>query len=108
MSEVEFRLEKLLDVLARHSVRHVLIGGFAGVIHGSPYVTTDIDIVPEPAAVNLTRLSAALDDCTRWCGPMRSRRVCGSITTRRPSRLEDLDLVTGNEVLQSYPIRTIW
>jgi hypothetical protein len=62
MSEVEFRPEKLLEVLARHGVRHVLIGGFAGVIHGSPYVTTDVDVVPDPAAANLLRLSAALDE----------------------------------------------
>ncbi len=62
MSEVEFRPEKLLEILARHRVRHVLIGGFAGVIHGSPYVTTDVDVVPDPAAANLQRLSAALDE----------------------------------------------
>jgi hypothetical protein len=62
MSEVEFRPEKMLGALARHGVRHVLIGGFAGVIHGSPYVTTDIDVVPDPTAANLQRLSAALDE----------------------------------------------
>lgn len=61
MPEVEFRPEKLLKVLARHGVRHVLIGGFAGVIHGSPYVTTDVDVVPDASAANLERLSAALD-----------------------------------------------
>ena len=62
MSEAEFRPEKLLGVLARHGVRHVLIGGFAGVIHGSPYVTTDVDVVPDPASANLQRLSSALDE----------------------------------------------
>lgn len=62
MPEAEFRPEKLLEVLARHGVRHVLIGGFAGVIHGSPYVTTDVDVVPDPAAENLARLTAALDE----------------------------------------------
>jgi hypothetical protein len=62
MPDVEFRPEVLLKVLARHGVRHVLIGGFAGVIHGSPYVTTDIDVVPDPATANLERLSAALDE----------------------------------------------
>lgn len=62
MPEVEFRPEELLRVLARHGVHHVLIGGFAGVIHGSPYVTTDIDVVPDPTAANLERLSAALDE----------------------------------------------
>jgi LmbE family N-acetylglucosaminyl deacetylase len=62
MPEPEFRPELLLEVLARHGVRHVLIGGFAGVIHGSPYVTTDVDVVPDDDPANLERLSAALDD----------------------------------------------
>ncbi len=62
MSEDEFRPEKLLQVLARYGVRYVLIGGFAGVIHGSPYLTTDVDVVPDPAVDNLRRLSAALDE----------------------------------------------
>jgi hypothetical protein len=62
MPEPEFRPELLLDVLARHGVRSVLIGGFAAVIHGSPYVTTDVDVVPAPDPGNLERLSAALDE----------------------------------------------
>jgi hypothetical protein len=61
-AEPEFRPEKMLEVLARHSVRSVLIGGFAAVIHGSPYVTTDVDVVPESTPDNLERLSAALDE----------------------------------------------
>jgi hypothetical protein len=47
-------------VLAEHGVRSVLIGGFAAVIHGSPYVTTDIDVVPDESEDNLERLSSAL------------------------------------------------
>ena len=62
MPEPEFRPELLLGVLVRHGVRHVLIGGFAGVIHGSPYVTTDVDVVPDTDPANLERLSEALDD----------------------------------------------
>jgi hypothetical protein len=50
----------MLRVLAEHGVRSVLIGGFAAVIHGSPYVTTDIDVVPEPSEKNLELLSSAL------------------------------------------------
>jgi hypothetical protein len=62
MPEPEFRPELLLGVLARHGVRSVLVGGFAAVIHGSPYVTTDVDVVPATDRANLTRLSAALDE----------------------------------------------
>ena len=62
MAEPELAPERILDVLRRHGVRFVLVGGFAAVIHGSPYVTTDVDIVPERSPENLRRLSAALDD----------------------------------------------
>src|SRR5437870_2564581 len=49
-------------VPARHGVRSVLIGGFAAVIHGSPYVTTDVDVVPSGEEENLGRLSEALKE----------------------------------------------
>ncbi len=62
MPEPDFSPELILGALSRHGVRLVLIGGFAAVIHGSPYVTTDVDIVPDPGAENLDRLSAALDE----------------------------------------------
>jgi hypothetical protein len=58
--EPEFQPERMLRALEEHGVRFVLIGGFAAVIHGSPYVTTDIDLVPEGSLENLERLSAAL------------------------------------------------
>jgi hypothetical protein len=60
VSEPDFRPERMLQVLEAHGVRFVLIGGFAAVIHGSPYVTTDIDVVPERSLDNLARLSEAL------------------------------------------------
>jgi hypothetical protein len=60
MPEPEFRPERILSTLAEHGVRAVLIGGFAAVIHGSPYVTTDLDITPSRTDENLARLSAAL------------------------------------------------
>lgn len=60
MPEPELSPEGILAVLAEHGVRHVLIGGFAAVIHGSPYVTVDVDVVPESTEENLRRLSEAL------------------------------------------------
>lgn len=60
MSEPEFQPERMLQALEAHGVRFVLIGGFAAVIHGSPYVTTDIDVVPKGDGENRSRLSDAL------------------------------------------------
>ena len=58
----EFRPEAILEVLERHRVRYVLIGGLAATIHGSPHVTTDVDITPATSPPNLARLSAALKE----------------------------------------------
>ena len=60
MAETEFRPERILGLLHEHGVRCVLIGGFAAVIRGSPYVTTDVDVVPASTEDNLLRLAAAL------------------------------------------------
>jgi hypothetical protein len=62
MVSPEFRPEAILEVLERHRVRYVLIGGFAATIHGSPYLTTDVDITPAATPENLASLSAGLNE----------------------------------------------
>lgn len=52
----------LFRVLADHGVDYVLVGGMAAVLHGSPTVTGDADIVPSRAAENLRRLSETLEE----------------------------------------------
>lgn len=56
----EFDPQRVLEVLSRHAVEFVLIGGLAAVAHGSPLPTTDIDVTPERSKANLQRLAAAL------------------------------------------------
>ncbi len=50
----------MFDVLNRHGVRYILIGGLAAAIHGSPYVTVDVDVTPAGDVDNLERLATAL------------------------------------------------
>ena len=52
--------EDLFACLDRHSVRYVLIGGLAAVLHGSPLPTLDADICPLRTTENLEKLAAAL------------------------------------------------
>jgi len=59
---VNFNGTAIVEVLARHGVDYVLIGGFAAVAQGSPIPTTDIDIVPARDRDNYERLSAALKE----------------------------------------------
>jgi hypothetical protein len=56
----EFDPRALFDVLDRHGVRYVLIGGMAAILHGASHVTTDVDVVPQDSRENLERLSDAL------------------------------------------------
>ena len=52
----------LLQSLARHRVRYVVVGGIGGVLHGSPLPTDDLDIVPDPKVSNLDALAGALKE----------------------------------------------
>lgn len=52
--------EKLLDALLDADVAFVIVGGYAGVVHGSSLVTQDLDICYERSRANLKRLAKAL------------------------------------------------
>jgi hypothetical protein len=53
-----FDVVRLLDALA--DVHYVVVGGVAAALHGSPRLTMDLDIVPDPAVDNVDRLADAL------------------------------------------------
>jgi hypothetical protein len=50
----------ILETLARHQVEHIVVGGVAAILEGAPISTFDLDIVPDPAPENRTRLLAAV------------------------------------------------
>lgn len=52
----------MLEVLARHQVQCVVIGGYAAVLAGVDIVTRDIDITPAIEPANLQRLTDALTE----------------------------------------------
>lgn len=52
--------EDLFARLDRFGVEAVVIGGLAAVLHGSPTVTQDVDLCPEPSGINADRLAEAL------------------------------------------------
>lgn len=63
MSELqEFHPDGILDVLIRHRVRFILVGGIAAQAHGSPSLTGDLDICYARDRDDLDRLAAALVD----------------------------------------------
>ena len=58
------RLTRILEVLARHGVEFIAIGGWAVQAQrlNLGYLTKDVDFTPAPDPDNLQRLSGALDD----------------------------------------------
>jgi predicted nucleotidyltransferase len=54
------QVKKLLQALDRHGVEFIVIGGVAGLAHGSSYPTFDLDVIYARDASNLERLAAAL------------------------------------------------
>jgi predicted nucleotidyltransferase len=56
----EFQPQKILRVLTSHEVTFIVVGGLAATIHGSEFVTFDVDITPKTDEENLSRLSDVL------------------------------------------------
>src|SRR5437016_2567085 len=54
------RLERIAELLLKHGVRFIVIGGQAEYLFGSPRVTYDVDLCYERTADNLERLAQAL------------------------------------------------
>jgi hypothetical protein len=54
--------EDFLELLERHDVRYLIIGGLAFIYHAKPRFTKDIDVWLDPEPDNLARANAALAD----------------------------------------------
>jgi hypothetical protein len=56
------QISHLMEALDRHAVDFVVIGGIAGIAHGSAYPTYDFDILYARDEGNLDRMAAALKE----------------------------------------------
>lgn len=55
-------LNELLKKLLKHKIQFVVVGGFAGVVHGATQVTQDLDICLLMSPDEITKLREALKD----------------------------------------------
>jgi len=60
----------IFEVLERHGVQYVVIGGYAAELHGSNRRTVDVDVVPETTLDNLDRLVGALRELAAGPPPL--------------------------------------
>jgi hypothetical protein len=84
---------KLIERLAKGSVKFVLVGGTAGVVHGCTYVTQDIDICCDFSADNLLALQETLKDL-HPVHRMTPKRLKLKLTAESCTRLKNLYLDT--------------
>jgi len=65
----------LLDELSSVGVEFIVVGGAAGVIHGAPVTTKDLDIVHRRSPENIARLMRVLGDIGAhfWPDPAQRR-----------------------------------
>ena len=56
----ETQFDELLSVLQRSGTKFILVGGLAGMAHGSNRATLDVDVVYERSRDNLTRVVTSL------------------------------------------------
>jgi hypothetical protein len=83
----EFAPKKILQTLREHEVDFVVIGGLAGVAHGSSYPTYDLPVAYARDRANLDRLAEALQELgvTLRGAPMGLPFVPDSATLRSGS-----------------------
>ena len=51
---------KILQILAKHEIDFIVVGGVCAVLHGAPVSTFDLDLVHSRSSDNLDRLISAL------------------------------------------------
>ena len=62
MPDTEPDIARIVEVLDRHHVEYLLIGGVAALSHGSQRRTTDFDCLTKRGSDNFGRLSAAMKE----------------------------------------------
>jgi hypothetical protein len=79
---------EILELLNKHQVEYVVIGGVAAVIHGAPVTTFDLDALVRVSDENADRLVAAFSDL--------DARYREHVSTIRPSKE---DVLAGGHLL---------
>ncbi len=71
----ELRFLDILEVLTRHEVELVVVGGVAAILEGAPISTFDLDVVYRRTSANNSRLSAALGELNAFYKDPAGRQI---------------------------------
>jgi hypothetical protein len=106
------QLPPLLEVFDRHAVDVIVIGGIAGIVHGSAYPTYDVDFLYARDGRNLDRMAAALVEIgvtLRGAPPdlpfqVDSRSLAAGSNFTFESKLGNFDILGHADGMRDYDI----
>lgn len=100
----------LLELMNRHQVRYLAVGGFAVAIHGTPRYTKDLDLWIDVSPENAAKLVAVLDEFGFASLELRAEDFLDPDVVIQlgyePNRVDFLTKLTGVEFAAAYPDRT--
>lgn len=101
----------LLELLNRHAVRYIAVGGFAVAVHGRPRYTKDLDLWIEVSSDNAARIVAVLEEFGLGSlGLLAEDFLDPDVVIQlgyEPNRVDFLTKLTGVEFAESYPKRVV-
>lgn len=92
-------LNDLLKRLLDHNIDFVLIGGFAGVVHGSTQVTQDLDICAVLSEDQIKKLRAALKDLSPIHRMNKNAKISFLEKPQKGEKIQNLYLETEAGIL---------
>ena len=84
-----FNRARIFEVLDRHGVQYLVIGGVGAQLHGATRPTTDFDSLPSTDQENLGRLAAALSELNAF---LRVGGLSDAEARALPTRLDAVSL----------------
>jgi hypothetical protein len=92
--DAALRFLDILQVLVRHEVEFILVGGVAAILEGAPVSTLDLDIVLRPTSDNRDRLVTALREMNARYRDPAGRHII-------PDR-EKLDTIRNHQLITDF------
>lgn len=80
---------RIIEVLDRHSVEYLVVGGIGAQLHGATRATADFDSLPSTTGENLGRLAAALRELNAF---LRVGGLSDAEARALPTRLDAVSL----------------
>lgn len=97
----------LLEALARHEVRYLIVGGLAFIYHAKPRFTKDMDVWVEPTAANLEKANRALAEYGSPSLLDTNRPESILQIGLPPNRIDVLQTIEGASFQTAWPKREI-